>query len=304
MLSVLIPVYNYDVSGLVAEVYEQAKKLNIAFEVLVSDDGSSSIFTEKYSHYPEVPELNVLLNTNQGRAANRNTLAGAARFDHLLFIDSDVSLPATFIQKYVDAITCREEVVVGGILLASPDEHGGKYYFRRYFGSKREAAPLSVRASSPYHHFNSCNFMVSKSVFEKVVFNESIKTYGHEDTDFSASLKEAQISIRHIDNPLIHHPEDTFEGYLEKTESSIRNLVVLLANESHPSYSNIKLAQAYLFLRRFGLLKATKVTLNLLRKYSIHQLKRRNANLVFFDLYKLTLFLNICHDRSERKIEL
>ena len=47
MISILIPVYNYDVTELVAELHRQCMDLGMPFEILCYDDGSQSDFKAK-----------------------------------------------------------------------------------------------------------------------------------------------------------------------------------------------------------------------------------------------------------------
>ena len=46
MLSILIPIYNYNVYPLVLELHEQCMTLGISFEILCQDDGSTITFIE------------------------------------------------------------------------------------------------------------------------------------------------------------------------------------------------------------------------------------------------------------------
>ena len=46
MLSILIPVFNYDASPLVQELKEQIEKLGISYEIIVLNDASTSFLAE------------------------------------------------------------------------------------------------------------------------------------------------------------------------------------------------------------------------------------------------------------------
>ena len=47
MLSILIPVYNFDVNALVSDLHRQAIDCGIAFEIRCYDDGSTEAFRAK-----------------------------------------------------------------------------------------------------------------------------------------------------------------------------------------------------------------------------------------------------------------
>ena len=114
-LSILVPVYNRDVTSLVEELHRQASQLTIPFEIRVYDDGSSQNFLELNRRcrslgnvvYAELPQ-------NIGRSKIRYRLAEDAQFDFLLFLDNDV-LPAqpNFLETYVRQT--QAPVCAGGV---------------------------------------------------------------------------------------------------------------------------------------------------------------------------------------------
>ena len=57
---------------------------------------------------------------------------------------------------------------------------------------------------NPYHSFKSNNFLIRKSIFSKIRFNENITSYGHEDTQLSLEFKKNKIKILQIDNVVYH----------------------------------------------------------------------------------------------------
>ena len=84
MLSILIPVYNFDVRVLVEELHRQALGLSLPAEILCFDDGSAEqwktlnrevalLSSVRYKEWPE----------NLGRSRIRNALADAARLGTL-----------------------------------------------------------------------------------------------------------------------------------------------------------------------------------------------------------------------------
>jgi glycosyltransferase involved in cell wall biosynthesis len=90
VLSVLIPVYNFNIAPLVVELAQQCAGTGLPWEILCIDDGSSLVFREQNRtlqgragiRYEELPD-------NIGRAAIRNLLAEKAVFPYLLFMDCD-----------------------------------------------------------------------------------------------------------------------------------------------------------------------------------------------------------------------
>src|SRR5690606_7238241 len=102
MLSILIPTYNYDVTNLVSQLYNQCIEVpNLSFEIIVYEDGSTN--TDIIQLNKKIANIRYLYNEdNIGRTAARNFLAKSALFDTLLFLDAD-TLPkkSNFIDKYL-----------------------------------------------------------------------------------------------------------------------------------------------------------------------------------------------------------
>ena len=85
MLSILIPTYNYNITPLVGELHKQAISLNIIFEILVMEDGST-LFVEENQEIGKLEHCkHILLTENIGRSAIRNKLADSAKHQFLLF---------------------------------------------------------------------------------------------------------------------------------------------------------------------------------------------------------------------------
>ncbi|WP_395048099.1 glycosyltransferase family 2 protein, partial [Flavobacterium sp.] len=119
MLSILIPTYNYNTFSLVEELKNQAIATGITFEIIVFDDGSTDeISLKENSNINTLDNCSFKIsNKNIGRSAIRNLLAKTAKFENLLFLDSD-TLPThiNFISEYITHINDDEKIIYGGIL--------------------------------------------------------------------------------------------------------------------------------------------------------------------------------------------
>jgi hypothetical protein len=232
MISVLIPIYNFNVAKLVKDLHSQLTYSNVEFEIILGDDAS----TEKHGNdkltnlkgvtYFSLPE-------NIGRAKMRNLLVEKSNYSFLLFMDCDASVSSSlYVNNYIVEISrnMAPVCIIGGVeyRLQKPNP---KYYLRWYYGRKRETTDADLRNSKPYKSFTSFNAVFSKTIFDIVKFDESFSTYGNEDTFFGDQLRNAQISVIHINNPLYHDGLDTNEDYLKKVETSIDNLISLLQSK-------------------------------------------------------------------------
>src|SRR4030042_2590249 len=87
MLSILIPVYNFNVVRLVGEVHHQALNSGAKFEIIVVDDGSDIHYKEQNRIISKLQDIRYEeLSENIGRSRIRNKLAGMAAFPCLLFL--------------------------------------------------------------------------------------------------------------------------------------------------------------------------------------------------------------------------
>ena len=87
MISICIPVYNFNITSLVNELSNQVNSLNIPCEIIVIDDCSENfkrinkIECEKHTY--------IELSENIGRARIRNLFLKYAKYEYLLFLDCD-----------------------------------------------------------------------------------------------------------------------------------------------------------------------------------------------------------------------
>ena len=228
MLSILIPTYNYDCTQLVRDLHEQAELLGVDYEIIVADDASPiAACREKNREINALPCCRLIeLERNLGRARIRNRLADEARFEWLLFMDSDAEVISdSFIVDYLKHTDA--DVVCGGLchtdILPSPEVSLRYAYEKR--ADKRRAA--YYRTQHPYEQFITFCFMVRASVFQAIRFDDSITEYGHEDTLFGIELERRKVNILHVDNPICQGGIETNAEFIAKTQAALRNLVLM-----------------------------------------------------------------------------
>lgn len=288
MISVLIPVYNYNVSNLVHSIHKQFSLLNINFEIICINDASTKYFEENY-------EINKLQNTylynlefNVGRSKIRNLLVKKSKFKWVLFLDADV-LPKTqdFINAYVNCIyEDLNEVYCGGIVyeVTKPDQ---RRLLRWVYGKNREEVNIEIRKKTSYQYFSGANFLIKKSAFNLIKFNESIVKYGYEDVLFADDLKKNNIIIYHIDNPVFHLGLEDNLVFIEKTKHAIENLYKL--NTRHLlTEDSIKILKVFQKVKTYKLTWFFSNLYIAFHKKFEYNLKSKKLKLFVFDMYKLT----------------
>ena len=294
MLSILIPVYNYNISPLVKLLNEEAVSMRINFEILCIDDASDNLEiqlentkVQSFSHcfFEVLPD-------NVGRSKIRNILVQKAKFENLIFLDADV-LPTRkgFIKTYLNTIALNE-VVFGGILYPIISNSFIKSLHYKY-GKKREALSFKQRQKANDNSFTSANFAIKKKLFKNVKFNETIKTYGYEDVIFSKDLVSKGYKIAQIDNPVVHYGIlKNNNDFILKEQESLETLHKLYHNKTTDT-KNVKLIQYYILLKRAGIINLYKNFFKLIKKNLLKNLRSDKPSLLLFDLYRLGYFCSI-----------
>lgn len=290
-ISILIPVFNFDVSHLVEELFSQSQQAhNLGdFEILLFDDGSTqkynnaSLANEKIT-YKEFKE-------NQGRSRIRNLLAENAQFEALLFLDCDSRIDQLdFIKAYVQNFQDGSVVYGGRTYDKQPPEDA--YFLRWKYGIEREIISANIRIENPYKSFMTNNFLIDRKVFLNIQLDESLKGYGHEDTLLGIELKKAGIPIIHIDNPAVHIGLETEAEFLEKTKEGIRNLWYL-KEEGKLSCKDVKLLKYQRIMSKFPLKNLFTAYYKRKAKKIEANIKSKQVNIRSFDLWKLHYLLNL-----------
>lgn len=297
LLSILIPIYNYNVTHLVTELHRQAEELGELYEICLLDDASDEKFKERNRGliqktnvcYEELPQ-------NIGRAAIRNRLVEMAQYDFLLYMDCDsgVVMPH-YLQTYVAALAPQRLLYGGRTYLPKPPSDP-QYLLHWHYGRQREQQDFLERQKNPYHSFMTNNFLIPKSIFSSITFDESLRTYGHEDTLFGMELAKKNIEIQHLNNPLLHLGLESAAVFLSKTKMAVNNLAQL---QQQGKRVETRLTQTYYKIAPWKLLNGVGWALKLLRPFILKHLQQpKLVDLRYLDLYKLDLFIEAMRKRS------
>ncbi len=292
MLSILIPVYNFNIVSLVTELHKQASKAAIPFEIIVLDDCSSELLRDQNKDVSHLAGVRFYeLDKNIGRARIRNRLAGMAVYDSLLFMDCDSAIPSErYIRNYLPY--CGKEMVVCGGRIYNPEPpEEPEYLLRWLYGISKEQVPEAIRNLNPYRSFMTNNFLVSKNICLQVQFDENIILYGHEDTLFGLELKKQHVHVMHINNPLEHIGLEISREFLRKTEEAIGNLLMLINDNKidQDDITDIRLLKAYYRVKKFRMVRLYRFFYSFISSLVMRNLLGSNPGIFAFDLYKLSL---------------
>lgn len=294
-ISVLIPVYNVNVTDLIDSLVLQLESVTEQFEILIGDDSEEDLHDEILAKWKHLPVRYFNNESPLGRSANRNMLATKSIYECLIFLDCDCLIPdQQFISNYAQNFD-GSSVLCGGTLYEKNKPKIKEQILRWTYGLKREVHSSYQRNHLPYNSFSSFNFCIPSAVFKDLKFDEGIKEYGHEDTLFGFELKDKGISLKHITNPLIHIGLESTTLFIQKTEKSIEGLLALSKREKIPSgfLKTNTLWRAFIKSKKYGLHSFLQVFFPFIKMFVLTSLNSRYPSIYLFDIYKLAYLSKI-----------
>ena len=294
-LSVLIPIFNWDVAPLVHSLIEQSVDWSGPLEIILFDDGSREEFrvlNQLLARHPGVHYRE--LAQNVGRAAIRNQLAAAAQHEWLLLLDNDSRLPDTqFLARYA-ATRNQASVIIGGTCYEAAPPADPDLHLRWLYGQVREARPASVRQAAPHGQLTINNALIRADVLRQFPLDECLTGYGHEDTKFGLALAVAGVPVRHINNPVLHDGLEPATVFLQKSEQAVRNLALVFRQDG--SGTDSRVLWLALRLHRLGLAAATQAALGAAEPRLRRNLLSAKPSLRALDLLKLCWLLPLLRE--------
>lgn len=293
MLSILIPIYNYNAFPLVLELNKQCLECNLEYEIICQNDASNTFLAENN-------EINTLENccfssneTNLGRGKNINKMARKANYDWLLILDCDTFPQSSdFIKKYHLKIQENDSSIIFGGILYEQKKPEKEQLLRWYYGHKRESVSVEKRKKKTNSRALTSNLLVKKNLFLQYPFDENITKYGYEDLCFLLTLEANKIKASHIENPTFHLNLETSALFLNKTKIALENLAYIL-NSKKADLKDSKIITAYSLLKKLKLTRFTAYSFNLFEDKIAAQLTSNKPSILLFDLYKLGHFCRL-----------
>lgn len=291
-LSILIPVYNYMCVNTVKKLKAQCDSLGstLKYEIIVADDGSTdgnSITSNEKINDFEYCKF-ICKPYNEGSAATRNFLAKESKYNWLLFLDSDVDIDNDrFIIKYLDAL--QENTVINGGIMAGGLYDKLKTNLRYLYEHHEESFHTAEKRNlTPYKCFRSANFIIPRNIFLTILFNNSMKRY--EDVYFGKVLKQYNIKIININNPVVINDYENNEKYINKLELDLD----ILYNFRKELQGYSRLLSFYIQVQRIiPLFYLIKIWHRLMGRLERKILISKYTNLTVMKAYRIGYFISI-----------
>ena len=251
MLSILVPIYNFNVVKLVQALKKQCDKLGIDYEILCFDDMSDQKYKDVNRVLSDYFRVNYTeLSKNLGRAKIRNWLIKSASYKYLLFLDCDSKVVSKeFIKNYIEQKD-KGDVISGGRVYSKKPPKAFSKKLHWLYGVKKESKDAKFRSKHSVSYFHSNNFLAKNDTFKNIKFDEKIEGYGYEDLLLAQQIIDQGFTIKHIQNPVEHLGLEKAKVFIEKSEKAIDNLLRLKYSGKQLDTNLVRLASR---LQDFGL---------------------------------------------------
>ncbi|MDP5044625.1 MAG: glycosyltransferase [Leeuwenhoekiella sp.] len=291
MLSILIPVFNTDVSELVFSIRTMAETLNLVYEIRVADDASTDFQTRSKNQFLIGLQhcTYTQFETNRGRTATSQFLAEEARYDWLLFLDADVMpVNSDFLEKILSNLQ-NAQVIFGGIAYSKEFPENNKM-LRWVYGKNRESRLKKERELNPYKSITAAGLAITKNLYLEL--NMPLTNLYGLDIYLTYKLKKLKAVVLHLENPVMHLGLEDSESYLQKTYEGLQTLVYLqrhdlIAKDYRP------LQQIALKMQKTGVANGYIKLFHRIQKQVVKNLLSSKPSLKLFDAYRLYYFLKI-----------
>ncbi|SEH46542.1 Glycosyl transferase family 2 [Ruminococcus flavefaciens] len=242
LISVVVPVYNTEISKFESMLSTIRKQPQELFELIIVDDGSNSEVATYLDSIPEVMNTEVIHQHNKGLAGARNTGIKAAKGQYTVFVDADDAVSNNFfisVKKYTEKynpdviyskmVLCKE-VPEGYQKLTKNNCSGNDYIFYCkamkqnaknvfYYNKLNELQEMKMRildypSNRDYIILGSaCATVYRTSIIKEHLFDEDVRIC--EDQVFNRQL------LQHISNCLV--VPDEWYYYIQYSSSMLHD---------------------------------------------------------------------------------
>lgn len=219
-MDVSVIIVNYNTCRMTAECIDSvfAQTKDIAFEVILVDNGSTDESKDFFSNDPRITYIYNEENLGFGRANNIGVSSATGKY--LFFLNSDTIVKNNALKIFIEcADRLRESGIIGFFgtqchdAEGRPNGYGGKFptLWRSLLGALH-LVPVKARRKEPFSMFSvdyvtGADLFVAKNVFlELGGFDESFFMY-YEETDLQKRAKKLGYSSAIIYGPDIVHLE-------------------------------------------------------------------------------------------------
>lgn len=222
--SVIIPVYNRPEE--LCELLESLTRQTFsALEIVVIEDGSIHDSRAVIAEFSDKLQLHYLVQGNTGQGFARNNGMKVAKGDFFVILDSDVILPADYLQKLSKAIESRKLDAFGGPDAADGDFSALQKAMDFAMTSVWTTGGIRGKMKDPAkYQARGFNMGVSRKVFEAT--GGFVDPNQGEDIEWSIRIKNAGYRLELVQEAFVYHKrKNTLISFAKQAFSFGRNRV-------------------------------------------------------------------------------
>lgn len=252
--SIIIPVFNRP-----GELFELLKSLTQQtisdFEVVVVEDGSTISSEKIITSFRSELDILYILQENTGQGFARNNGMNRANGDFFIILDSDVLLPAQYLEVVKEAVHSRKLDAFGGPDAAASDFSNLQKAMDFAMTSFWTTGGIRGKLKDPSkYQARGFNMGISREVFEKL--GGFLDPNRGEDIEYSLRIKKAGFKLELVEEAYVYHKrKNTLWSFAKQAFSFGRNRVNV--SRFHPEA--IKLVH---FMPSFFLLFLISISIN------------------------------------------
>ena len=240
IISIVVPCFNVEhvvaqcIDALLIQDYPQEK-----FTVIIVNDKSSDAtdkIIQKYENHNQVKIIQHF--KNRGLAAARNSGIKASKSEIIGFLDSDMVVDKDWAKNMLEQVF-QDGVVacMGGIRLTDSLKHNelDKYLYNPTRGVLKHGEGKPIR----FKWFLFNNSVVKRSAINEIgLFDETITSYGGEDTDFAIRLWDKYPNgLRFTNNAIGQHYHQRSLGELKEKMEHYGSTTYLKLIKRYPNHT-------------------------------------------------------------------
>lgn len=214
--SIVIPTWNRSelVDALLKSLYDERSRYKLGnTEVLIVD---SSIGGEKDNIVSSCKKYDaVYIEGDDSVRKKRNKGIRSAKYDYILFIDSDVTVEKGLLDEYVEAYKNPYNVKLGGVL-GYTEFIGKRTFWWKMLERTSLVNSFSFARDYPFHSWTiGNNVSFKKTVLEEIgMFEENFPfKLGGDDLDMTYRVTKAGYMIGSAPNAVTYHSRKTWNNY-------------------------------------------------------------------------------------------
>lgn len=241
-VTVIIPAYNAEktIENLLRSLSNQTFSKEKTEIIVVNDCSTDNTLKILSDLQKEFSFTLISHETNKGLATTRNTGIKNSTGKIVIFIDADMTVSEEYIENHVNFHNNQNVMGVVGGIQPSDDIKMDKYQKYLYRG-KRGIKKYDPQLPLPYNIFLFNNTSIKREVIETCgVFDETIKIYGGEDTEFAYRVhqKYPQNLFHSCTLTAVHHHYRSFDNALKNLLNFAKTNIPYIINK-HPEMAKL-----------------------------------------------------------------